>query len=341
MPVRFCAEADPHRELCAALVSLAPANPFYTYAYTAAMRSMGFQPWVLALQDDQQVLSGCTAFLKSGRLNTSLEITSLPSLPDNDVFWRGLLGFCRDERITLLSVGSLASTRASIPALPGETGRRTRAEHILDLKRTDLWSMISANHRRNIKRAEKAGLALERRATGEACLKHAELQDASMARRQKRGESVAAQTHTRAFRALVGNGAGELFQVVAEDAVLSSILVLRSERGAYYHSAGTSPEGMAKGASHFLLYELCRVLQQESLDSFNLGGAEEGNPGLERFKAGFGSSKVQLEAVEFFLGGDLRRALGRTVQFLRDLAHADWFQRKPAPEAPAQRPDQP
>jgi len=68
--------------------------------------------------------------------------------------------------------------------------------------------------------------------------------------------------------------------------VFLSLLVLTAEKGGYYQSAGTTPEGMQRGASHLLLYETAMLLQQETCTLFNLGGAGAEDSGLRRFKAG-------------------------------------------------------
>jgi len=98
---------------------------------------------------------------------------------------------------------------------------------------------------------------------------------------------------------LLNSRAGELFQTLKDDRVLSSILILRSSQGAYYQSAGTLPEGMKLGASAFLVSSVAAILKQEGSRVFNLGGATADNPGLRRFKAGFGAREVTLQAASF------------------------------------------
>jgi hypothetical protein len=85
----------------------------------------------------------------------------------------------------------------------------------------------------------------------------------SMTRRRVRGEQVSDHMTNQLAEvtALAQGGAGEVFQAVADGQVLSSILVLQSVRGGYYHSAGTSPEGMACGASHLLVHDIAVTLQ--------------------------------------------------------------------------------
>jgi lipid II:glycine glycyltransferase (peptidoglycan interpeptide bridge formation enzyme) len=122
---------------------------------------------------------------------------------------------------------------------------------------------------------------------------------ASLERRAKRGEEVEISQQHAWLLALLTSRSGELFQAVHGGKVLSSILILRSSQGAYYQSAGTLPEGMKLGASPFLVSRVAAILKEEGARVFNLGGAGTDNPGLRRFKAGFGTREVALQAASF------------------------------------------
>jgi lipid II:glycine glycyltransferase (peptidoglycan interpeptide bridge formation enzyme) len=143
-----------------------------------------------------------------------------------------------------------------------------------------------------------------------------------MERRKGRGEEVSLLAEEKLARALLLAGAAEVFQVKKNGKVLSSVLVLKSEAGGYYQSAGTSPEGMALGASHFLIWEVAQTLKDDGLQVFNLGGAEPENAGLQRFKRGFGAREVRLEAAVFSMVSSLKRRLRTAVKLLRDDAAA-------------------
>lgn len=318
MPTEFHAERNPSKELSAELMALAPANPFYTYSYIEARRMLGFEPWSFILHYDIGLVSACTAFMSSGYLCRLLEITSLPSIPHNNGFWDNLLQFCSRESVSYLEINSYASAQAIIPTIHGEIGRRTRCEYILELKTHELWSHLSSNHARNIKRGRRAGLEVRRVIDEEACHQHARLVELSMGRRKRRGESVREEVDVHSFVAMTNTGAGELFQAFLDGRVVSSIFVLIANKGGYYQSAGTSSEGMACGASHLLVHEIANTLKARSKESFNLGGADQLNPGLARFKAGFGSSQVKLESAQFFLGSKIKRKLAAAAQWLRE-----------------------
>src|SRR5437588_5746705 len=259
--------------------------------------------------------------MKSGYLGRSLEITSLPAFPDwegSEVFWGGLLQVCRQHRISDLLAHTYASAAVTIPALPGEIRRRIRCEYVLELQRPDLWDRLYRDHKRNIKEGRKAGLQMRRAVDQHACQEHARLVGMSLERRKSRGESVPEDVQVQSFVTMTQSGAGELFQAVLDGVVLSSILVLMATRGAYDQTSGTSPQGMASGASHFLVYEIASTLREQSKELFYLGGAGELDFGLKRFKAGFGASLVKLEAAEFFLGSPIRRGLRSAAWLLRD-----------------------
>jgi lipid II:glycine glycyltransferase (peptidoglycan interpeptide bridge formation enzyme) len=177
--------------------------------------------------------------------------------------------------------------------------RRTRQEHVLDLEREDVLGGVGSQHRRNISRAVKAGLSIHRTRQASACTQHVELMNASLERRAKRGEEVEISGQRTRLLALLTSRSGEIFQAVHGEKVLSSILILRSSQGAYYQSAGTLPEGMKVGASPFLVSRVATTLKQEGCRVFNLGGATPDNAGLHRFKAGFGTREVALEAASF------------------------------------------
>lgn len=258
----------------------------------------------------------CTAFLRRGRWNRTLDLPSLPVLSEPDRFWEGLLELCRRERVTNLRVQTFASASVRIPALPGECARRTRTEYSLDLQPANPWANLSTNHRRNIRAAERSGVEIRRAGDEKTCRDHARLIAQSVRRRVDRGEAASGSVEYRTIRAMVAEGAGELFQAVAAGEVSSSILVLLAARGAYYHSAGSTKEGISRGASHFLIIKAAEALRETFRETFWLGGADPRSEGLHRFKAGFGAEKTELEAAEFDTGGHLARGARLVARYL-------------------------
>ena len=247
-----------------------------------------------------------------------MEIPSLPVLGANvPAFWNGLFRFCRRCGATHLTLNSYASIEAAVPAVPRPARHTDRIEYLIDLGKVDLWQSVHQNHRRRINRARKAGVRLRSCTSEESCRIHCQMIGESMGRRERRGEQVSTRITPEDYLLLLRSGVGVLFQAVIDDRVLSSILVLLSSRGGYYHSAGTSPEGMEHGASHFLVFETANALLVRGAEVFNLGGASGSQPGLQDFKARFGTVQRDLTAAEFDLRTRWHQALEGAVRGFR------------------------
>jgi hypothetical protein len=290
----------------------APENPFLTAEYALARQRLGDTPVML-----EQGTEVCLAFLRRGRITSGLEITSLPFAP-SCAFLSGLVDFCRDQRIYETALNTFGSRALSIPRLPREIERRARTEFLIDLTVPASQWKIGETHRRHIRRAEKSTVSV-RRVRTEGLEDHLSMCGHSLSRRKERGEVVPSVADNPEFSNAMLNGAGELFQVVREDAVLSSLLVLRARTGAYYHSAGTSREGMEIGASHFLVHSVARTLQVEGVEIFNLGGAAIESPGLRAFKSRFGTVPVETEAVQAVLCGLVHRRFVEACHALKKI----------------------
>jgi len=137
-----------------------------------------------------------------------------------------------------------------------------------------------------------------------------------MERRAGRGEAVELAGDA-SLRAALASQSAELFQAMLGDQVLSSSGILRAPNGAYLYSSGTGPEGMKIGASHFLNFQIAKSLQDENCDIYNLGGATSEERGLWDYKTHFGTRRIDLEAVECYLGPLWKRKLSTTIQRLR------------------------
>jgi lipid II:glycine glycyltransferase (peptidoglycan interpeptide bridge formation enzyme) len=281
------------------------------------MQDAGYRSWVLGLQNGALV-SGCGAFLRSGKLTRTLEIHSAPVLSGAAAFWDGLLEFCRSQRVTHLEVGSFGASGAFVPELPGEQHRVRRWECVVDLAGADLWESLHSKHKQGINRAKKTGVIVRAGCGERDCDEHEQLMHASTQRRQTRGEDIADPSGAAQRRLLVRHGAGQFFQALLGEKVVSSTLILLSATTGYCHTAGTSPEGMQCGASHLLNYEIARTLQQRAMTVYNLGGVQDLDSGLAKFKLRFGARIVELEAADFLVGSRLVEGLSKAARWLRE-----------------------
>jgi ribosomal protein S18 acetylase RimI-like enzyme len=300
-----------------ALAAAMPDNPFATSAYAESRRRVGYSTWVLAWHDDAgQLALGCLALLTTGLLNRTLELPSLPAADAASPFWTGLTAFCRQQRVTMLELDTFGSAPGvEIPPIGSRCTRRDRQEFVVDLS-VDPTSQLGSNHKRNVKKAQKAGVQVHRTRSVDALAAHHALMSSSLDRRRSRGESVSHDAESNDHRAFLESGVGELFQALAGETVLSSVLVLRAATSGYYQSAGTSPDGMAVGASHFVIHAIAQALKTEGAQTFNLGGADEGSS-LARFKEGFGARRVALPSAQCNVGPRWRRMATRGVELVR------------------------
>lgn len=292
-------------------------NPFYTKEYISYRMLQGYTPYLLGYD----INTDCLAFMKNGRLRCGLEIPSIPDISVDDTFWQQLENFCHQKGVTDLSVNSFGSPGGIIPLIGREKSRKIRQEYILKLNHSDFMMKMSKGHAYRIKKARKLGMLVERRRDQEAITIHASLISTSMQRRKERGENVGTIIAAENLSQLMTTGVAELFCVISEDQIISSCLVLLSKKTGYSHTMGTSPEGMAGGAAHFLIHEIASILREEGKDSFNLGGTDDPNPesGLVKFKTGFGLSvkPVELQSASFRMASPISSLARRYLLQLR------------------------
>ena len=284
------------------LERLAPTNPFATAAHAAAQRTLGMQPLVLLAEEADGRAVGALALLRRGRLTRTLHLPSLPG-EAGESFWRGLADYRRRARVDVLELRSYGSSAAVIPVLGGRERRAPRTEYVWSLDGAEWEQAIGTNHRRNARRATERGFVVTRTSEVRALDDHLALVRASAERRADRGGTREELLDANECRALLASGAGVCVRCAdAAGVVHSSLLVLLAREGAYYHSAGTSPEGMSAGASQLLVREVARQLRDDGVRLFNLGGASSESAGLHRFKAGFGATAVSLEEADIRFG---------------------------------------
>lgn len=291
-----------------------PDNPFLIGSYMRAQCALGFDAWLFGVEQLSTMQSASLGLIKSGRIRRSLTINSLPQLSGDSPFWTGIEAFCTDRGITDLELATFASPESVIPRLKGEIERIQRTEFILSLGGRDVVAELSKHHRERVKKGRKNGLTIRRTRSDEALDAHIGLRAHSMGRREARGEKVPHDFARESAARFLESGAGELYQAMLHDEIVSSLLILRSASGAYFESAGTSSSGMSIGASHFLLVETARALQTDGVVTFFLGGARRSEEGLYSYKAGFGSVAIDTESVSAYVGGRWRRGVSEVVE---------------------------
>ncbi len=300
--------ADPEPGRLAELAASAPHNPFLTPEYALAMQALGER--VLVFDNTGGTGPATLGLLRRGWRGCTVRIDSVPAWPATASIWSALLAWCETQAVTRLDIGSYASRVTDIPDLGPACVARPREEFTLPLDAAEP-ARLSSQHRRNAGRARRAGLIAGYGTDLDHASVHAGLVALSMHRLAGRGEPVSTNVDAARPHALVRHGAAEIHVARRDDAVLASVLVLRSARAGYYHSAGTTDEDRACGAATFLVLEIARSLASRGADVLHLGGAAPTEDGLRRFKTGFGAETRSLAAATVSLSPPLgRRAAG-------------------------------
>ena len=138
-----------------------PTNPFCTAEYVSAIESQGAQTCMIGLWEGDEPVIGCFGFLTGSFLRRSLSVPSLPGIPEQQVFWAGLMQLSRELKIWRLEIDTYGSPAVEIPQLQGELTRRTRWEYVMDLTCENILDGVSSHHRRNITRAMQSGLVVQ------------------------------------------------------------------------------------------------------------------------------------------------------------------------------------
>lgn len=319
MTVVFRSIVEPEADSVKRLEDLSPDNPFFTVEYMDVRRRLGATPCLFFLDGDAEPQAGCLGYLTRGRLNSRLEITSLPVIKDETAFWSGLFDFCKTENISVLSAHTFGSRKTAINETRNRTSLKRRSEYRLDLLQPDLWDLMNRRHHRLIRRARTRGLSIRRDNSDAARDVHVGLANESLQRRRAKGERIEYRIEREDVDAFIECGSGELVQAVIGDDVHATMLVARSRIGGYAQSSGTSLFGRDSGASHFLFHQVAVLLKKEGAEVFNLGGADQHSSGLQEFKLGLGAEMIELESAEFYTGSALKRIATGAISVLKGI----------------------
>ena len=260
----------------------------------------GDQLWCFTSIDGFENKKVAIGTLKRGKFGAELIITILIQ-EESCFFFEFLQNFLSSQGITHLVVESINSIASEmhVPTLHGEYQRYSDVKlYILDLTKDSLYNDISPNHHRNINKAKKNGVLLTLTQPDEkSILTHLALINLSMQRRSDRGEPTSLATDDSAIKKISQTGAAYIYQATIGEKIFSSKLVFFVNDYAYYHSGGTTEEGMKIGASHFLMYSIVDSLRKKGIKILNLDLASAAAGGLARYKSDFGSEVWKVDRV--------------------------------------------
>jgi hypothetical protein len=184
---------------------------------------------------------------------------------------------------------------------PGETW--TAAEHIirsLDAEEPFLWMDFEHKVRKNVSKAIRSGIRIEMDLSSATLPDFLSVYEATLNRRQALdcyyfGRGFFEQMQDR----LSGHFA--YFHALVNGQVVSTELVLISERSVYSFLGGTRKEAFACRPNDLLKFEIIKWAKQRGKSHFVLGGGYQNEDGIYRYKCAF-SPRGQ---ASYLLGGQI------------------------------------
>jgi len=158
----------------------------------------------------------------------------------------------------------------------------SRYEYALSVKDYQR-SKLSNNHKRNIKKAEKANLTVKDVSAIDNIQRHITIVNDNLLDKGVEGLS----SPITYFESLIQSNAGKLIQIFKEQTLIASTFFFVDKGVAYYHSSGTNDEGKAVGAAYYLVEQSISLFEALGIEMLNLGGCTVSQKGLIRFKQGF------------------------------------------------------
>jgi Acetyltransferase (GNAT) domain len=161
----------------------------------------------------------------------------------------------------------------------------------------DLLAGMHGKHRNVVRKAQKAGVAVDVTAAPDDLSAFAALYEQTMERQDAAGYYFFPLEYWERLTALGGNLVR--FDALAEGEAVASALCLRGDRWLHYHLGATADSARDLSASNLLLYTAALWGQAQHLEEFHLGGGAGGKEdSLFAFKERFSPSARR----EFWVG---------------------------------------
>jgi serine/alanine adding enzyme len=139
----------------------------------------------------------------------------------------------------------------------------------------DLLTSMHGKHRNVVRKAQKAGVAVDVTAAPDDLSAFVALYGQTMERQNAAGYYFFPPEYWERLTTLGGNLVR--FDAQCEGEVVASALCLRGDRWLHYHLGATAESARDLGASNLLLYTAAVWAQEQRLDEFHLGGGAGGD----------------------------------------------------------------
>lgn len=208
------------------------------------------------------------------------------SREDAAAFWEGLRGWSRQEAMVCLFA------RLSLFAdqlIPIEGIVRDNAPNVvrwLDIDEDRLWRDYEHKVRKNVKRAISSGLTVELDVEGRRLSEFLEIYYGTM---KRRGAKEDYYFPRKFFERMCNSLRGQymFFHVLSGNAVVSTELVLISQRHIYSFLGGTKAEAFHMRPNDLLKHQVILWGRRENKRAYVLGGGYGGADGIYRYKLSF------------------------------------------------------
>jgi hypothetical protein len=156
----------------------------------------------------------------------------------------------------------------------------------LQLSDDDLWAHYDSKVRKNVKRAQREGVAISFDSAGERLEDFLSVYERTMKRREALEQYYFPKTF---FETILSELAGHFFfaHALAGGKVVASELVLLSTHNSYFFLGGTLVEAFSLRPGDLLQHEIFRRCRELGLKRCVLGGGYKGDDGILRFKRSF------------------------------------------------------
>jgi hypothetical protein len=155
----------------------------------------------------------------------------------------------------------------------------------------DLLSGMEAAHRRNLRKAQRAGLVVRVETETEALSRFQQLYTATMSRRRASDGYFFDDAYFLAFRELLGDRQA-LLGVRLGDEMVAGGLLMRMGRFAHYHLGGSSAAHLHLRPNNLFFFEAMLWAKRNGAEVLHLGGGYRPDDELLRFKRGLGRGRA-------------------------------------------------
>lgn len=236
--------------------------------------------------------------------------------------------YWQEEEIFLRSQGVVSEfirihpLIAPCKVLEGQPMLVTRSHTVamdLAVSPEEQWNTLSKNHRRNINKAQKAGLTVAFHDQPDNTLidTFGSIYNLTMSRLNASDAYYFPQSCFQGLFKRLPYGMAWLCLAYHKNEIVAAFLNLAGHSFFHYHLGASSDKARDLGANHFLMFESARFSREQEYKKMHLGGGYSRDDGLTRYKEGFGCDIFQFQTLQRILLPEIYHTLCLFVGFIQ------------------------